>query len=389
MERLHVPQGDLDLARYPVRRDEPLRAWDAADELVLRHLAGTDGGAAVDLGGTVVVVNDAWGALAAALAPHAGTLVSVSDSYLAHRATRANLDRNAVSAGVELRTSFDDLPPVVDVLVIKVPTSLALLEDQLRRLATCLHDGAVIVGAAMTRHLHTSTIDCFERVLGPTRTSLAQKKARLVLTARDEARPDPTGDPWTWPRTFTVDHAPVINHAGVFSAERLDIGTRFFLEHLPPPATGAHVVDLGCGNGVVGATAARANPEAAVTFIDESFRAVRSAEATWDAWAAIQPMAPARFVAGHSLFDLAEEPAVEAGTVDLVLNNPPFHADHAVGDAIAWQMFHDARAALRPGGELWVVGNRHLGYHTKLRRLFGSSELVASNAKFVVLRARR
>ena len=52
-------------------------------------------------------------------------------------------------------------------------------------------------------------------------------------------------------------------------------------------------------------------------------------------------------------------------------------------------MFTGARRALRPGGELWVVGNRHLGYHVTLRRIFGNSELVASDAKFVVLRAVR
>jgi 16S rRNA (guanine1207-N2)-methyltransferase len=55
-------------------------------------------------------------------------------------------------------------------------------------------------------------------------------------------------------------------------------------------------------------------------------------------------------------------------------------------DTTAWRMFSDARRALRPGGELWVIGNRHLGYHLKLRRLFGNSELVAGDAKFVILR---
>ena len=34
-----------------------------------------------------------------------------------------------------------------------------------------------------------------------------------------------------------------------------------------------------------------------------------------------------------------------------------------------------------------MIGNRHLGYHLKLRRLFGNSELVAGDAKFVILRA--
>jgi 16S rRNA (guanine1207-N2)-methyltransferase len=50
-------------------------------------------------------------------------------------------------------------------------------------------------------------------------------------------------------------------------------------------------------------------------------------------------------------------------------------------------MFSGARRALRGGGELWVVGNRHLGYHVTLRRVFGNSEVVASDPKFVVLRA--
>jgi 16S rRNA (guanine1207-N2)-methyltransferase len=52
-------------------------------------------------------------------------------------------------------------------------------------------------------------------------------------------------------------------------------------------------------------------------------------------------------------------------------------------------MFTGSRAALRPGGELWVVGNRHLGYHVKLKRVFGNCDVVASNPKFVVLRAVR
>ena len=76
-----------------------------------------------------------------------------------------------------------------------------------------------------------------------------------------------------------------------------------------------------------------------------------------------------------------------AGSVDLVLNNPPFHSHQATTDATAQRMFADARRALRPGGELWVVGNRHLGYHVTLRRLFGNSRLVASDPKFVVLKA--
>ncbi len=82
-----------------------------------------------------------------------------------------------------------------------------------------------------------------------------------------------------------VSGLTTVNHAGIFCADRLDIGTRFFLKHLPTRGGAVRVVDLGCGNGVVGLSAAVANPEAHVTFVDESYGAVASAEETFRAGA--------------------------------------------------------------------------------------------------------
>ncbi|MEN8198079.1 MAG: methyltransferase [Pseudomonadota bacterium] len=78
---------------------------------------------------------------------------------------------------------------------------------------------------------------------------------------------------------------------------------------------------------------------------------------------------------------------VASNDADLILINPPFHQQHQVGDTIAWNMFKDARRVLRPGGELRVVGNRHLGYHAKLKKLFGNCETIAADSKFVLLKA--
>lgn len=171
----------------------------------------------------------------------------------------------------------------------------------------------------------------------------------------------------------------VVNHAGVFCADRLDLGTRLLLAHLPQRTGPDRVVDLGCGNGVVGTAAALANPAAEVLFTDESYQAVASAEETFRANAL--PGAKAEFAVGDALTALPPE------SVDLVLLNPPFHSHRATTDAAARRMFTTARAALRPGGELRVVGNRHLGYHARLRRLFGNCDVVASHPKFVVLRS--
>lgn len=375
-DRMTTPWGEFALARFPEDPRDRLRAWDASDEYLLRHLAeqGTP------LSGTVVVVGDRWGALVTALAEHRP--VQITDSFLTREATRANLARNDVDPdSLRLRTTQDPSPDRVDVLLVRVPKSLALLEDQLLRLAPAVHAGTVVVGTGMVKEIHTSTLKLFERILGPTRTSLAEKKARLIFCT-PQPSPKPAASPW--PHSYAlpdgigvVSGRTVVNHAGVFCAERLDIGTRFFLQHLPDGRS-RRVVDLGCGNGVVGTAVALADPQAEVLFVDESFQAVASAEATYKANGV---PAHAEFLVGDGLAD------VPADSVDLVLNNPPFHSHQATTDATAWRMFAGARRALRPGGELWVIGNRHLGYHVKLKRLFGNSELVASDAKFVVLRA--
>lgn len=378
MNRFTTSRGEFDLTRFPEDPRDPLRAWDAADEYLLRHLDDEQ----VDLSGTVVVLGDRWGALVTALADHRPT--QITDSFLGRQATLANLERNKIAGdSVLLRTTRDAPPDRIDVLLIRVPKSLALLEDQLHRLAPYVHPGTVIVGAGMVTEIHTSTLRLFERILGPTRTSLAAKKARLIFCAPDPALPRSENP---WPRSYplptgigAVSGLTVTNHAGIFCADRLDVGTRFLLKNLPQRRGREHVVDLGCGNGVVGLAAALGNPEARVTFIDESYQALASAEATF--LANVPSGTTAEFLAADGLS------AMPAGTVDLVLNNPPFHTHRATSDAAAWRMFNGSRAALRRGGELWVVGNRHLGYHAKLRRLFGNCEIAASDPKFVVLRA--
>ncbi|WNI14748.1 methyltransferase [Actinacidiphila sp. ITFR-21] len=409
MHRLTTPWGDLDLTRFPAEPREQLRAWDAADEYLLRHLAEAGGPS----GGTVVL-GDRWGALTTALAaaptgdlsgeptgdptgdptggpaappttaPAPYRLTQISDSFLGQQATRANLRRAAPGARVRLLSTRDAPPERIDLLLVRVPKSLALLEDQLRRLAPAVHPGTVVVGTGMTTEIHTSTLRLFERILGPTRTSLAVRKARLILCAPADRTPDPGPNPWPLRYALPDGIGPlsgrtVTNHAGVFCADRLDIGTRFLLQHLPVRTGRDRVVDLGCGNGVVGTAAAVANPDSDVLFVDESHQAVASAEATFRANTG--PAAKAEFLVADALA------AVPPESADLVLNNPPFHSHRATTETAARHMFASARAALRPGGELWVVANRHLPYHVRLRRLFGNCEVAASDPKFVILRA--
>jgi len=63
----------------------------------------------------------------------------------------------------------------------------------------------------------------------------------------------------------------------VFSKKRLDTGTRLLIENMSLPGKGL-ILDLGCGYGAVGVTAARLNPSLNVIMTDVNARAVRLAQ---------------------------------------------------------------------------------------------------------------
>jgi len=374
MQRISTPFGDLSLSRFPRRRKETLRAWDAADEYLLQKIHQDE---LLNEQSRILIINDAFGALALSLQGYNPSFIS--DSWLSHQGTLANAaDNNISKNALQGYTSIESPKGTFDLILIKVPKSLAMLEDQLIRIRPLLHQQSRILGAGMVKAIHTSTLKLFEKYIGATKTSLAQKKARLVLPQLNPDMAIPTSP---YPTTYRLEGTPytITNHAAVFSRDSLDIGTRFFLQHIPDSNQYQTIVDLGCGNGVVGLIAAQQNPNAKLCFVDESYMAIASAQENFRQ--AFGDSRAAEFKATDCLQGFKPE------SCDLILNNPPFHQQHAVGDFIARQMFKEAKIALRAGGELRVIGNRHLGYHILLKKLFGHCETIASNKKFVILKA--
>ncbi|TYL42331.1 MULTISPECIES: 23S rRNA (guanine(1835)-N(2))-methyltransferase RlmG [Dickeya] len=380
MSQLFLETHSLTLVRYPQsERESSLQAWEAADEYLLRELATLPIGP-----GPQLIFNDAFGTLACGLQAQAP--YCISDSYLSQLATRHNLALNGYAPdSVTLLDSLAPLPDAPALVVLKVPKTLALLEHQLRQLRNVVTPQTVVIAGAKARDIHTSTLQLFEQILGPTRTSLAWKKARLIHCqpqARERDAQDEKPQLTVWPLDDTdspLHGYRIHNHANVFARSGLDIGARFFMRHLPQQLDGK-IVDLGCGNGVIGLTALALNPQAYVSFFDESYMAVASSRRNVEDNRP-QDMARSSFVVNHALAGVGPD------SQQAVLCNPPFHQQQAITDDIAWQMFLDARRCLTVGGELRIVGNRHLDYFHKLKRLFGNCENVASNAKFVVLRA--
>ena len=373
-DTMSTPAGELHLQRFPVRKHETLQAWDNADWLLLEELVTQ---AEIQLSEQrILVVNDPFAGLVCGLQQcrvPADQLTLWSDSYLSSLAMAHNCGLNSL-APAEFVDAVQTPTGKFDLVIMRLPKSNSLLRDQVARLLPLLATGAKVIIPVMVKHLDKSLYELLERLLGPLTTSLARKKARLVYAQPQASDADvpATMNSWQY-QDFTLQH-----YSGVYGRKRLDEGSQFLLQNWPQ-GDFKQVVDLGCGNGILSLQAAHSWPAAQITGVDESYMAVASARLNSETNGVAEQC---QFQVGNCLADLADNSA------DLVLCNPPFHQQKVVGDHIAMAMFKDAARVLQQEGELWVVGNRHLGYHAKLKRWFKRIEQHGKHSKFVVLRCR-
>lgn len=367
MHELSTPFGALALDRHPTHAGDDLLPFDGADRHLLEEIAERHAGVR-----SVLVVGDRHGALSTALAGSA-EVTMYSDSVLARTATRLNLDRNGRRAVIAGSLREAGRPELV---VVRPGKARALLDEQLHEIAEALEPRTPVLLAEMVKHLGRWMTASLEAHTGPVTASLARFKSRVLRCERSthsSAAPDWTS--YTAPGGITLHNAP-----GTFASSGLDGGARLLLQHLPSSLGEAEVVDLGCGNGVLGIASAMRNPQARYRLVDESAAAVASAARSWEA---NLPGREARVVHGDGLA------GADAASVDVVLCNPPFHAGSTIDEWAGRRLLEQARRALRPGGELYLVANRHLRHHQHLRDHFADVEVLGADARFSVLRGRR
>lgn len=379
---LNIQQQSFTLNRFPVNHfDHSLRAWDAADEYLISNACDKNLLSTVS---TIAIVNDQFGMLTCVLqrlAPHAKINVYL-DSHMSEIALRKNLslgDENMQN--IKVKNSLDIAEKAqtpADMILLKVPRTHSYLRYILENLGNLADHNTRIIAGGMVKLISKSVVTLFEQYLDKVHTSQAKKKARLIFSQYI-----PVELNHTHYKVIEDNQIPfaLYNYANVFCQDQIDIGARLFLEHLPSftAQNKAEVIDLGCGNGILGISMMQSFPEIQMRFVDESHMAIASARMT--ARHANVNMQNALFNVEHCLSDTAPS------SCDVIICNPPFHQNNTVLDEIAWQMFKDALQTLRKGGELRIVGNRHLNHHAKLRKLFGNCETIASNQKFVILSA--
>ncbi|MCP3854669.1 MAG: methyltransferase [Actinomycetia bacterium] len=168
-----------------------------------------------------------------------------------------------------------------------------------------------------------------------------------------DAEPTVDSDPSTIRLTLADLTIELVTDRGVFSRERIDVGTRFLLMEGPDVPDSGHLLDLGCGYGPIALTLAHRAPEATVWAIDVNDRArdLCAANARRLGLDNVKVVAP------------SEVPAEVRFTA--IWSNPPIR----IGKEALHELLSRWLRRLGPDGQAHLVVQRHLGSDSLARWL--------------------
>jgi len=163
--------------------------------------------------------------------------------------------------------------------------------------------------------------------------------------------------------------------AGVFSKTGIDYGSRVLIEAMDI-AENARVLDVGCGYGPMGLSAAYLAPKGQVTMVDVNERAVQLAKEN----------AKLNQITNVTILESDLFSAVKGKMFDVILTNPPIRA----GKSTVHTIFEEAAVHLNKGGTLWIVIQKKQGAPSakaKLEELFDTVEEVTKDKGYRIFKA--
>lgn len=145
----------------------------------------------------------------------------------------------------------------------------------------------------------------------------------------------------------------LVTASGVFSGDRLDVGTSVLLDAVPAPPERGELLDLGCGWGPIALTLATRSPAARVWAVDVNARALSLVERNAEllSLSNVTPAAPERVPEGVRFATIWSNPPIRIG-------KPQLHA-----------LLETWIPRLEPGATAWLVVQKHLGADSLVRWL--------------------
>ena len=162
---------------------------------------------------------------------------------------------------------------------------------------------------------------------------------------------------------------------GLFSPTEIDEGTKLLLDHIELQSN-ATIFDMGCGYGAIGIPLAKRSPNGRVDMVDKDFVAIEYAKKN----AALNHVQNCKAYLSNGFSAVPSDQKY-----DLIVSNLPAK----VGREFFWLLLHDAKAHLKPGGEIYVVTISGLREFIKrnFQEVFGNYEKVKQGKNYTVGKA--
>ena len=335
----------------------PWREVAAAAELIARH-------ARVEAGWRILLFECGGGALAAWVGRRADSVDAFDQSVISGRMTTETVQANEITNVTVHSAAWptDESDGAFDLALLPLPKGRAYARVLLVSAWRALHPGGSLYLAGARKAGVRALIKDTGELFGNVRT-LAYKAGHRVAEAVKGDRPSDQPDWSDQSVEFEASGLKLFGLPGVFSSGSLDDGTAVLLHGMDRAAagiSGARVLDVGCGCGVIGLHAATLGA-AHVDMIDASHLAVACARLG----VAANDLPHCRVLVS----DLYDQ--LDKGSYDLILSNPPFHVGRSVDHEAAGELIRGARTRLAPGGRLRLVANTFLPYESLIAQVFG------------------
>lgn len=355
--QLSYQNNTYTLVRYPKTEDNSLRAWSNAELLALDFIAdkNTD---------KIHLYNDRFGVWNCTL--HDKNLTTIWTYASQQKAIVQNLSLNKLSSEVNFKTPLEDID-AIELALIKVPKSLELFELFLSQIHQSSTSKTEVVCCFMTKYFSASFLKIASKYFEEVTQTKAWKKARLLVLKQPKVidKREVLINKISWNKTVLEQYY------GVFSSDKIDIGTQFFLEYLNINESDVNVLDLASGNGVIALEVTNQNPKSTVTLVDDFNLAIESSKLNLK-------HKNAEFVCAENLDSLPKN------HFDLVVSNPPFHFEHENNIEVALSLFKQVHKVLKNTGKFLLVANKHLNYQTHLKKDFSTVVESHRNSKFII-----
>ncbi len=352
--------------KYPADRRAP-QAYNGSDAYLYNNLLENS----ISEDASVLILNDDTGVLSLLLDSHSPMLSH--DSLYAKKSLSYNylnsgkeLDETRFLDGVEFCTYEPE--SAFGVVIIKVPKSQKLFEDQLKKISNMVNENTLILVSGMVKHVSKNCKESIEKLLGTVSFGPIKKKA-MLFTVKWDGKKRNVEDV----SEFSIkDVGSFKSYVNTFSKGKLDIGTSLLLKNIPADLSG-HAVDLGSGYGVISRVISeKCNKIEKISAVDISSMAVAStmlnvpnAEVLWE----------------DGLYCFGED------ALDAVISNPPFHVGTNFSVNEGLRLFKQVEKVLKSGGRFILVANSGLNYEPYLEKLFKTITVIDKSRSFTVFEA--